>query len=91
MAEASITLTRITIGTDDAGSLARRVYSEAAHVGQDFGRGLRAVFTDCRLYDRHQLALHRSVMPLGTLPQPLDHIVGSILDRLFSGSTDAQR
>ena len=57
MAEASTTLTRIAVGADNAGSLARRVKPKAANLGQDFCRGRGAVLSDSRLYDRHQLAL----------------------------------
>ena len=55
-----------------------RVQSEATDLGEDFSRAGGAVFTNSRLDDRHQLALQRTMMPLSTLPQTLDDIVGGV-------------
>ena len=85
MAEASTTLTRITVCADYGGSLAWRVQPEAADLGEDFSRSCGAVLTNGRLDDRHQLALQRTMMPLSTLPQTLDDIVGGVFNLEIDG------
>src|SRR5271166_2666783 len=70
-AEASTTLTVIAIGADQGGGLVRRMQSEPANLGEDFGRRRGTIFPHGRLDDRQEFALQRSVVPLGTLPQAL--------------------
>src|SRR5208282_1639457 len=84
-AEASTTLTVISIGADQGGGLARRLQSEPANLGEDFGRRRGTVFLHGRLDDRQEFALQRSVVPLGTLPQALHDPVRRVLDREVDG------
>src|SRR5208282_1396968 len=84
-AEASTTLTAISIGADQGGSLTRRMQSEPANLGEDFGRCRGTVLLHGRLNDRQEVALQRSVVPLGTLPQALHDTVRRAFDREVDG------
>src|SRR5271166_5097087 len=70
-AEASTTLTGIAVGADNGGSLAGRAQPKLADFGENRGRRAGSFLADCRLDDRHQLTLQRSVMPLRALAQTL--------------------
>src|SRR5271166_7132973 len=62
-AEASTTLTVISIGADQGGGLARRMQPEPTNLGEDFGGRRGTVFLRGRLDDRQEFALQRSVVP----------------------------
>src|SRR5271165_5617782 len=68
-AEASTTLTGIAVGADNDGRLAGRAQPQPADLSEDRGWSGGPFLPDCRLDDRHQLALERSVVPLRTFPQ----------------------
>jgi hypothetical protein len=79
-AEASTTLTAISIVADDRRSFGGRLQAETAYLGQNLiGRQLPGR-PDSLLDDRQEFPLKRTMMARRPGTQPLDHFVRCILD-----------
>jgi hypothetical protein len=68
------------MGTDQVGSLPGCAQPQPLNLGEDIGECRRPLLLYGRFDDREQFPLQRPVIPLGALTQPLDHLIGGILD-----------
>jgi hypothetical protein len=80
VAEASTTLTAITIGTDQSARLAWRLQTEATHFGQHFRSRSLLILKSGRLDDRQEFTLQGPAMPTRAQPQPLNDMIRGVLD-----------
>jgi hypothetical protein len=80
-ADASTTLTAVTVGPDQNGSLAGCLQAEPADFGQNVGSRRRLILPSRSFDDRQEFTLQRPMMPFRPLPQSLHDIVRRILDR----------
>ncbi len=80
-AEASTTLTGVSVFSDKLARLVRRSQSEGSYLRQNLGRCEQRLRRDARFQDRQQLSLKRT-MVLGSKPSQLVcEIVRHVLDR----------
>jgi hypothetical protein len=79
-AEASTTLTTITVGTDQSRRFARGLQTKPTHFGQDFRRRNMLILESSRFDDRKEFTFQGPVMPPCTLLQPLHDMIRGILD-----------
>src|SRR5581483_7242538 len=80
-AEASTTLTQVTVGPYDGGRACRRAQAKPANFREQLGGAQVPLGPDRFLDDGEQLALRRPMVPLRSLPQASDDLVGGIFDR----------
>ena len=80
-----MTLTAIAVGADHSDSLGRAAKAHPANLRKDLVGSQRIRLPNGIFNDRHELALQRAVVALGTPAQPRDHVVRRILDRKVDG------
>jgi hypothetical protein len=90
IADASTTLTAITIGADHLDGFRRRLETKPPNFVDEF-RGRQGIpRAHSMLDDRQQLTLQRAMVPLRTFAEPTDDLVGSILDGKIHGHDDSK-